>query len=62
MTENELFYLRAQFALLEPNQDGRVGLDNFKMVSASLDPAFFSFFFIVRTIHSLLSFNMCFDL
>ncbi|XP_038907205.1 CDPK-related kinase 3 isoform X2 [Benincasa hispida] len=31
LTENELFYLRAQFALLEPNQDGRVGLDNFKM-------------------------------
>ncbi|KAG7013812.1 CDPK-related kinase 3, partial [Cucurbita argyrosperma subsp. argyrosperma] len=31
LTENELFYLRAQFALLEPNQDGRVGLDNFKV-------------------------------
>lgn len=39
LTENELFYLRAQFELLEPNQDGRVGLDNFKMVGASLDPA-----------------------
>ncbi|XP_023006542.1 CDPK-related kinase 3 isoform X1 [Cucurbita maxima] len=31
LTENELFYLRAQFALLEPSQDGRVGLDNFKV-------------------------------
>lgn len=40
LTENELFYLRAQFALLEPNKDGRVGLDNFKMVSVSPDLAF----------------------
>ncbi|KAL0538215.1 hypothetical protein IC582_027221 [Cucumis melo] len=31
LSETELFYLRAQFALLEPNHDGRVGLDNFKM-------------------------------
>lgn len=26
-------YLRAQFRLLEPNRDGHVSLDNFKMVS-----------------------------
>jgi serine/threonine protein kinase len=30
LTEDELVYLRAQFALLEPNKDGRVALDNFK--------------------------------
>ncbi|KAG6725688.1 hypothetical protein I3843_02G035000 [Carya illinoinensis] len=31
LTEDELVYLRAQFTLLEPNRDGRVTLDNFKM-------------------------------
>jgi len=31
LTEDELGYLRAQFTLLEPNKDGRVSLDNFKM-------------------------------
>lgn len=33
LTEDELGYLRAQFTLLEPNKDGRVSLDNFKMVN-----------------------------
>lgn len=32
LTEDELVYLRAQFSLLEPNRDGRVSLENFKMV------------------------------
>ncbi|XP_041001136.1 CDPK-related kinase 3-like isoform X1 [Juglans microcarpa x Juglans regia] len=31
LTEDELVYLRAQFTLLEPNRDGRVTLENFKM-------------------------------
>ncbi|KAE7999311.1 hypothetical protein FH972_003755 [Carpinus fangiana] len=31
LTEDELVYLRAQFRLLEPNRDGRVSLENFKM-------------------------------
>lgn len=31
LTEEELVYLRAQFSLLEPNRDGRVSLENFKM-------------------------------
>ncbi|KAM7472336.1 hypothetical protein LguiA_010519 [Lonicera macranthoides] len=31
LTEDELVYLRAQFTLMEPNKDGRVSLDNFKM-------------------------------
>ncbi|KAJ9539139.1 hypothetical protein OSB04_031872 [Centaurea solstitialis] len=31
LTEDELVYLRAQFMLLEPNKDGRVSLDNFRM-------------------------------
>ncbi|XP_076890856.1 CDPK-related kinase 3-like [Bidens hawaiensis] len=31
LTENELVYLRAQFMLLEPNKDGRVSIDNFRM-------------------------------
>lgn len=39
LTEDELCYLRAQFMLLEPNNDGRVSLDNFKMVN------FFSIYF-----------------
>ncbi|XWS31997.1 hypothetical protein CRYUN_Cryun23aG0122700 [Craigia yunnanensis] len=32
LTEDELVYLRAQFRLLEPNRDGSVSLENFKMV------------------------------
>ncbi|KAG7994790.1 hypothetical protein I3843_01G076100 [Carya illinoinensis] len=31
LTEDELVYLRAQFNLLEPNRDGRISLENFKM-------------------------------
>ncbi|KAL5792167.1 hypothetical protein ACOSP7_000761 [Xanthoceras sorbifolium] len=31
LTEDELVYLRAQFMLLEPNKDGSVSLDNFRM-------------------------------
>ncbi|XP_024451270.2 CDPK-related kinase 3 isoform X2 [Populus trichocarpa] len=31
LTEDELFYLRAQFNLLGPNGDGSVSLDNFRM-------------------------------
>eukprot|EP00249_Psilotum_nudum_P023364 c28847_g1_i1 orf=1386-3134(+) len=31
LTENELFYLRSQFALLEPNKDGMISLENFRM-------------------------------
>ncbi|MED6111066.1 Cyclin-dependent kinase 4 [Stylosanthes scabra] len=34
LTEDELVYLRAQFRLLEPNRDGHVSLDNFKMALA----------------------------
>eukprot|EP00246_Nothoceros_aenigmaticus_P002250 TRINITY_DN13068_c0_g1_i1.p1 TRINITY_DN13068_c0_g1~~TRINITY_DN13068_c0_g1_i1.p1 ORF type:complete len:578 (+),score=92.83 TRINITY_DN13068_c0_g1_i1:563-2296(+) len=30
LTEDELFYLRAQFALLEPNKGGRISFDNFR--------------------------------
>ncbi|KAI3969202.1 hypothetical protein MKW92_025485, partial [Papaver armeniacum] len=30
--KDELVYLRIQFKLLEPNKDGRISLDNFKMV------------------------------
>ncbi|KZV50880.1 CDPK-related kinase 3-like [Dorcoceras hygrometricum] len=30
LTEDELLYLRAQFMLLEPGDDGRVSLDNFR--------------------------------
>ncbi|THG17102.1 hypothetical protein TEA_008180 [Camellia sinensis var. sinensis] len=32
LTVNELDFLRAQFLLLEPNKDGYISLDNFKMV------------------------------
>ncbi|XP_016745482.2 CDPK-related kinase 3 isoform X7 [Gossypium hirsutum] len=32
LTEDELVYLRAQFRLLEPNRDGSVSLENFKMM------------------------------
>ncbi|XP_057532162.1 CDPK-related kinase 3-like [Amaranthus tricolor] len=35
LTEDELFYLRAQFALLEPNKDGRVSFENFRMALVS---------------------------
>ncbi|XP_008796870.2 CDPK-related kinase 3-like [Phoenix dactylifera] len=31
LTEDELIYIRAQFNLLEPNKDGRVSLENFRM-------------------------------
>ncbi|PIA48796.1 hypothetical protein AQUCO_01300018v1 [Aquilegia coerulea] len=31
LTEDELVYLRAQFKLLEPNRDGRISLENFRM-------------------------------
>ncbi|KAE8681572.1 CDPK-related kinase 4 [Hibiscus syriacus] len=34
LTEDELVYLRAQFTLLEPNRDGSVSLENFKMALA----------------------------
>ncbi|OMO64230.1 hypothetical protein CCACVL1_21901 [Corchorus capsularis] len=34
LTEDELVYLRAQFRLLEPNQDGSVSLENFEMAVA----------------------------
>ncbi|KAJ9171559.1 hypothetical protein P3X46_014912 [Hevea brasiliensis] len=34
LTEDELVYLRAQFRLLEPNGDGSVSLDNFRMALA----------------------------
>ncbi|KAK7258459.1 hypothetical protein RIF29_24037 [Crotalaria pallida] len=34
LTEDELVYLRAQFRLLEPNKDGHISLDNFKMALA----------------------------
>ncbi|XP_021281473.1 CDPK-related kinase 3 [Herrania umbratica] len=34
LTEDELVYLRAQFRLLEPNRDGSVSLENFKMAVA----------------------------
>ncbi|KAH9625918.1 hypothetical protein KSS87_023438 [Heliosperma pusillum] len=35
LTEDELVYLRAQFLLLEPNNDGRVSLENFRMALVS---------------------------
>ncbi|WCJ22484.1 Calcium-dependent protein kinase (CDPK) family protein [Euphorbia peplus] len=34
LSEDELVYLRAQFSLLEPNRDGSVSLDNFRMALA----------------------------
>ncbi|OMO64218.1 hypothetical protein CCACVL1_21941 [Corchorus capsularis] len=34
LTEDELVYLRAQFRLLEPNSDGSLSLENFKMALA----------------------------
>ncbi|XP_059634428.1 CDPK-related kinase 3-like [Cornus florida] len=34
LTEDELAYLRAQFMLLEPNRDGRLSLDHFRMALA----------------------------
>lgn len=30
LTENELFYLRSQFKLLEPNKDGKISLENLR--------------------------------
>lgn len=35
LTEDELFYLREQFALLEPDKNGSIKLDNVKTVSTS---------------------------
>lgn len=35
LAENELVYLKAQFMLLEPNKDGRVSLENFKLALLS---------------------------
>ncbi|KAH7421072.1 hypothetical protein KP509_13G039200 [Ceratopteris richardii] len=32
LTNDHLFYLRAQFALLEPNKNGRISVENFKSV------------------------------
>jgi len=32
-TEDDLLYLRSQFNLLEPNEDGCVSLENFRKVS-----------------------------
>ncbi|KDP28435.1 hypothetical protein JCGZ_14206 [Jatropha curcas] len=34
LSEDELVYLRAQFTLLEPNRDGSVSLENFRMALA----------------------------
>ncbi|MCL7023740.1 hypothetical protein MKW94_026808 [Papaver nudicaule] len=34
LTEDELVYLRIQFQLLEPNKDGRISLDNFRVALA----------------------------
>ncbi|OMO81143.1 hypothetical protein COLO4_23735 [Corchorus olitorius] len=34
ITEDQLIYLKAQFQLLEPNRDGSVSLENFKMALA----------------------------
>ncbi|CAA0836237.1 CDPK-related kinase 3 [Striga hermonthica] len=34
LTEDELIYLRAQFMLLEPSEDGRVSLENFRKALA----------------------------
>ena len=33
LSEDGLFYLQAQFLLLEPSKHGRVSLENFKTVS-----------------------------
>lgn len=35
LTADELYYLREQFALLEPNKNGTISLDNIKTVGAS---------------------------
>lgn len=35
LTVDELFYLREQFALLEPNKNGTISLENIKSVSLS---------------------------
>ena len=36
LTVDELFYLKEQFALLEPNKNGTISLDNIRMVRISL--------------------------
>lgn len=33
LTVDELFYLKGQFALLEPNKNGCITLENIKLVS-----------------------------
>lgn len=43
LTEDEMVYLRAQFVLLEPSKDGRVSIENFRMVSI-LTASLFIFF------------------
>ena len=35
LTVDELFYLREQFALLEPSKNGTISLENIKSVSLS---------------------------
>ncbi|XP_021846977.2 CDPK-related kinase 3 [Spinacia oleracea] len=35
LTEDELFYLKAEFALLEPTKEGRVSFENFRMALLS---------------------------
>lgn len=40
LTGNELMYLRLQFNLLEPNKDGHVSLENFRVVSFRASFAF----------------------
>lgn len=43
LTVDELFYLREQFALLEPSKNGTISLENIKSVSFYL-PLCFSLF------------------
>ena len=35
LTVDELFYLKTQFSLLEPDRNGCITLDNIRMVSSS---------------------------
>lgn len=44
LTEDELFYLRAQFNLLDP-KEGCVSLENFRVVSSWFLALLFPFFF-----------------
>lgn len=44
LTEDELLYLRLQFNLLEPDRDGCISLENFRMVSGSFEPSMTIFF------------------